>query len=174
MWIYISAIAKTIIFSTQTEVEIFHKLFFCKTIHNYCRKHQKFAKFVILHNRIQISEKFSPIISKIGIFSSATAIVQHTKRKLLTHKLSRAAINCSYIYCEGIYNKVLQTHIILFKCTFVVTGVRKSNNISTQKYKENKSAYINNYNKNKSKWLILLAQKAACPLIYSTCHHCQI
>ena len=64
MWIDISTIAKTIIFSTQTEVEIFHKLFFHKTIHNYCRKHRKFAKFVILHNRIQISEKFSPIISK--------------------------------------------------------------------------------------------------------------
>ena len=31
MWIYISAIAKTIIFSTQTEVEIFHKSFFAKT-----------------------------------------------------------------------------------------------------------------------------------------------
>ena len=31
MWIYISAIAKTIIFSTQTEVEIFHKSFLAKT-----------------------------------------------------------------------------------------------------------------------------------------------
>ena len=66
MWIYISAIAKTIIFSTQTEVEIFHNLFFCKTIHNYCRKHRKFAKFVILHIRIQISEKFSPIVPKLA------------------------------------------------------------------------------------------------------------
>ena len=75
MWIYISEIAKTIIFSTQTKVETFHKQFFCKTIHNYCRKHQKFAKFVILHNRIQISEKSPPIISKIGIFSSVTTIV---------------------------------------------------------------------------------------------------
>ena len=132
MWIYISAIAKTIIFSTQTEVEIFHKLFFCKTIHNYCRKHQKVAKFIILYNRIQISEKFSPIISEIGIFSSVTAIVQHTKRKLLTHKVSKAAINCSYIYCEEIYGKVLQTCTTLFKRTIVVTGVRKSTNISAQ------------------------------------------
>ena len=95
MWIDISAIAKTIISSTQTEVEIFHKLFFCKTIHNYCRKHWKFAKVIILHNRIQTSEKFSPIISKIGIFSIATPIVQHSERKLLTHKLSKASINCS-------------------------------------------------------------------------------
>ena len=115
MWIYISKIAKTIIFSTKTEVEIFHKLFFCKNIHNFCRKHRKFTKFFILHNRAQISEKFSPIVSKIGIFSSATSIVQHTKRKLLTHKLSKAAINGSYIYCEQIYGEVLQTCTILFK-----------------------------------------------------------
>ena len=118
MWIYISKIAKTIIFSTQTEVETFHKLFFCKTIHNYCRKHRKFAKFVILHNRMQISEKFSPIVSKIGIFSSATSIVLHTKRKLLTRKLSKAAINCSYIYCEEIHGKVLQTRTNLFKAHY--------------------------------------------------------
>ena len=145
MWIYISAITKTIIFSTQTEVEIFHKLFFCKTIHNYCRNHRKFAKFVILHNRIQISEKFSPIISKIGIFSSVTAIFQHTKRKLLTHKLSKAAINCSYIYCEEIYGKMLQTCTTLFKCTIVVTGVRKSTNISAQNTKQTDFTYIVNY-----------------------------
>ena len=36
---------------------------------SYCRKNQKFDKFVILHNRIQISEKFSPIISKLAFFS---------------------------------------------------------------------------------------------------------
>ena len=118
MWIYISKIAKTVIFSTQTEVETFHRLFFCKTIHNYCKNHRKFAKFVILHNRMQISEKFSPILSKIGIFSSATSIVLHTKRKLLTRKLSKAAINCSYIYCEEIYGKVLQTHTNLFKAHY--------------------------------------------------------
>ena len=118
MWIYISKIAKTIIFSTQTEVEIFHKLIFCKNIHNYCRKHRKFAKFIILNNRTQISEKFSAIVSKIGIFSSATSIVFHTKCKLLTRKLSKAAINCSYIYCEEIYGKVLQTHTILFKAHY--------------------------------------------------------
>ena len=118
MWIYISKIAKTIIFSTQTEVEIFHKSIFCKNIHNYCRKHRKFAKFIILHNRTQISEKFSAIVSKIGIFSSATSIVLHTKCKLLTRKLSKAAINCSYIYCEEIYGKVLQTCTNLFKAHY--------------------------------------------------------
>ena len=104
-----------------------------------------FTKFVILHNRIQISEKFSPIISKIGIFSSATAIVLHTKRKLLTHKLSKAAINCSYIYCEETYGKVLQTRTTLFKRTIVVTGVRKSTNISAQNTKQINLTSIVNY-----------------------------
>ena len=85
MWIYISTIAKTIIFSTQTEVEIFHKLFSAKPSTIIVENTEKFAKFIILHNRVQISEKFSPIIPKIGIFSSVTAIVQHTKRKLLSH-----------------------------------------------------------------------------------------
>ena len=118
MWIHISKIAKTIIFSTQTEVEIFHKVNFCKTIHNYCRKHRKFAKFIILHKRTQISEKFSPIVSKIGISSSATSIVLHTNRKLLTHKLPKAAINCSHIYCEEIHGKVLQTCTNLFKAHY--------------------------------------------------------
>ena len=110
MWIYISKIAKTIIFSTQTEVEILYKLFFCKTIHNYCRKHRKFAKFVILHNRMHKVLRNSHLLSQKLAFSQVPhLIVQHTKRKLLTRKLSKAAINCSYIYCEEIYGKVLQT-----------------------------------------------------------------
>ena len=76
---------------------------------------KKFAKSVILHNRIQISEKFSRIVAKLGIFSSVTAIVQHTKCKLLTHKILKAAINCSHVYCEEDHGKVLQTHTSLFK-----------------------------------------------------------
>ena len=53
MWICISKIAKTISLSTQTEVEIFQKVNSCKTIHNHCRTHQKFAQFVTLHNTTQ-------------------------------------------------------------------------------------------------------------------------
>ena len=53
MWIHISKVAKTIIFSTQTDVEDFIKLFFAKTIHNYCRTHRKFAQFATLHNTTQ-------------------------------------------------------------------------------------------------------------------------
>ena len=132
MWIYISTIAKTIIFSTQTEVEIFHKLFFCKTIHNYCRKHRKFTKFVILHNRTQISEKFSPIVSKSGIFSSVTPIVQLTKCKLLTHKLSKAALTAHTSIVKRYMAKCYKHTPFLFKHTIVVTGISKSINIPAQ------------------------------------------
>ena len=66
MWVHISTIAKTIVFPHKTKVRIFHKSNLTKISTNYCRKHRKFAKFVILHNRIQNSEKFSPIISKLA------------------------------------------------------------------------------------------------------------
>ena len=59
MWVHISTIAKTIVFPHKTKVEIFHKSNLTKTS-------TKFAKFVILHNRIQNSENFSPIISKLA------------------------------------------------------------------------------------------------------------
>ena len=118
MWIHSNKIAKTIIFSTQTEVETLHKLFSCKTIHNYCRKHRKFAKFIILHNRTQSTEKFSPIVSKNWHFLKCHINCSSYKCKLLTRKLSKAAINCSYIYCEEIHGKVLQTCTNLFKAHY--------------------------------------------------------
>ena len=102
------------------------------------------SSYTIEHKLVR---KFSPIIPKIGIFSSVTAIVQHTKRKLLTHKLSEAAINCSYNYCEEIYGKVLQTCTNLFKCTIVVTGVSKSTNIPAQNTNKQSCTYCN-YNIN--------------------------
>ena len=118
MWIHISKIAKTIIFPTQTDVETFHKLFFCKTIHNFCRKHQKFAKLVILHNRRQISEKFSPIVSKIGIFSKCHINCSLYKTQIAHTQIIKAVINCSHFYCKEDYGKVLQTCTNLFKAHY--------------------------------------------------------
>ena len=69
---------------------------------------------------------------KLASFLKCHSNCSTNKRKLLTHKIIKAAINCSYVYCEGIYGKVLQTCTILFKHTIVVTGVRKSTNISAQ------------------------------------------
>ena len=133
MWIHISKIAKTIIFSTQTDVENFHKLFFCKTIHNYCRKHGKFAKFVILHNRMQISEKFSPIVTKIGIFLKCHSNCSSNKCKLLTHKIPKAAINCSHVYCEEDYGKCYKHTPLFFKHTIVSTSITNAQITKTNK-----------------------------------------
>ena len=73
----LAQLLKQLFFHTKQRWKYFTS-HFCKNIHNHCRKHRKFAKFVVLHNRIQISGNFSPIISKTGIFSSTTAIVQQT------------------------------------------------------------------------------------------------
>ena len=73
--------------------------------------------------KLKIVRKSHLLLCKIGIFSSATAIVSTNRYKLLLHKNIKAAIDCSYIYCEGRYGKVLQTHVFLFKCTIVFIGV---------------------------------------------------
>ena len=104
----------------------------CTNIHNYCRKHQKFAKFIILHNRTQNSEKFSPIVTQNWHFLKCHNNCSTNKCKLLIHKIIKAAIDCSYVYCEGRYDKVLQTCAFLFKCTIVFTGVKKSIDIIAQ------------------------------------------
>ena len=49
------------------------------------------------------------------------------------------------------------------KGTIVVTGVRKSTNISAQNTEQINLTYIVNYNENISKWLVRLIQKAAFP-----------
>ena len=163
MWIYISVIAKTSVFPHKTKVGKSHNsnpTKYPQVIVENTENSPNSSYYTMEYKLVRNSHLLS---QKIGILSSATAIVQHTKRKLLTHKLSKAAINCSYIYCEEIYGKVLQTRTILFKRTIVVTGVRKSTNISAQNTEQINLTYIVNYNKNISKWLVLLVQKAAFP-----------
>ena len=136
MWIHISKIAKTIIFSTQTDVETFHKLFFCKAIHNYCRKHQKFTKFIILHNRTQIGEKFSPIVKKKKKLAFSQVPQQLFFKQVQiahTQKFSKTAINCSYIYYEEDYGKYYKHTPFSFKCTVVSTGVTNAQITKTNK-----------------------------------------
>ena len=69
MWVHISTKAKTMVLPHKIEVVTLLKLYLTKSSHNYCRKHQKFAILVILHNRIQNSEKFSPIVTQKFAFS---------------------------------------------------------------------------------------------------------
>ena len=53
-------------------------------------------------------------------------------------KSSKQQLTASYICCEGRHGKVLQTRILLFKCTIVFTGVKKVNWHYHTKYKTNK------------------------------------
>ena len=47
-------------------------------------------------------------------------------------QIIKAAINCSYIYCEEIHGKCYKHAPISSKHTIVVTGVSKSTNIHIQ------------------------------------------
>ena len=69
MWVLISAIAKTIVFPHKNQGGNTSQVISYKNVHNYCRKHRKFAILIILHNRIQNSEKFSPIVTQKLAFS---------------------------------------------------------------------------------------------------------
>ena len=127
MWIYISTIAKTTVFPHKIKVGKSQNSNPTKYPQVIVEKKPKnlpnLSSYTIEYKLVRNSHLLS---QNWHFLSSTTAIVQHTKRKFLTHKLSKAAINCSYIYCEEIYGKVLQTRTILFKRTIVVTGVRKN------------------------------------------------
>ena len=127
MWVNISTKAKTIVLPHKNRGGNTSQILSCTHIHNYCRKHQKFAKFDTLHNRkyqTQNSKKFAPIITQNWHFLKCHGNCSTNKCKLLIHKIIKVAIDCSYAYCEGRYDKVLQTRAFLFKCTIVFTGVK--------------------------------------------------
>ena len=83
----------------------------------------KLIFYTIENTKLKIVRKSHLLLRKVGIFSSATAIVSTNRYKLLLCKNIKAAIDCSYIYCEGRYGKVLQMSVFLFKCTIVFIGV---------------------------------------------------
>ena len=65
MWVHINTLAKTIVFFPhKIKVEIVHKSNPTKTSTIIVEKNRKFAILIILHNRIQNSEKFSPIVTQ--------------------------------------------------------------------------------------------------------------
>ena len=66
MWVHISTIAKTIVFPHKTKVEISHKSNLTKTSTIIVENTENLPNPSSLHNRIQNSEKFSPIISKLA------------------------------------------------------------------------------------------------------------
>ena len=58
-------------------------------------------------------EKFSPIERQNWHFLRCHSYCYTNSVNCYYAKVSKAAIDCSYIYCEGKHNKVLQTHVFL-------------------------------------------------------------
>ena len=96
------------------------------------RKHRKFVKFATLHNTTKSVRNSHILSQKSGISSSATTIA-FQKRKLLTHKNLKGAINCSYTYCEEDYGKCYKHAPFFFKCTIASTGVTNTQITKTTK-----------------------------------------
>ena len=111
MWVHINALAKTIVFSTQIKVEIVHKSNLTKTstiivenTENLPNSSSYTIEYKIVRN--------SHLLSQNWHFLKCHSNCSTNKRKFLTHKAIKAAIDCSYIYCERKYDKVSQnTHL---------------------------------------------------------------
>ena len=100
MFVHISTIAKTIIFPHKTKVEIFHKANLTKypqiIVEN--TKHSPDFSFYTIEHKIV---RNSHLLSQNWHFLKCHSNCPTNKRKLLTHKVIKAAIDCSYAYCEG-------------------------------------------------------------------------
>ena len=126
MWVNISAKAKTIVLPHKIEVEILHKFYLAHIstiIAENTENLPNSSSYMIEHKIVRNSHL---LLCKIGIISKCHSNCSTNKCKLLIRKIIKAAIDCSYVYCEGRYGKVLQTCVFLFKCTTVFTGIKKS------------------------------------------------
>ena len=111
MWIRISKIAKTISFSTQTEVEIFQKLIPAKPstiIVENTENSQNSSSYTIDRKSVRNSHL---LFQKFGSFSSATSIALYTKRKFLTRKLSKQQLTAFTSIVKRITVSVTNTHL---------------------------------------------------------------
>ena len=147
MWIHSGALSKTIILPHKTKVEIVHKsnhtkpsTFIVENTENSPNSSSYTIKYKIVIN--------SHLLSKNWHFLKCHNNCSKNKRKLLTHKAIKVAIDCSYTYCKGKYDKVSQTCTFLFKHTIVFTGVKKSTDISALNTKQINPAFITNYYNN--------------------------
>ena len=132
MWIRISKIAKTISFSTQTEVEIFQKLIPakpCTIIVENTENSPNSSSCTIDCKSVRNSHL---LFQKFGIFSSATSIALYTKRKFLTRKVSKQQLTALNSIVKRYMAKCYKHAPISSKHTIVVTGVSKATNIHIQ------------------------------------------
>ena len=138
MWVNISAKAKTIVLPHKTRGGNTSQILSCTHIHNYCRKHRKFmpnsSSYTIEHKIVRNSHL---LLHKIGIFSSATAIVLQTSVNCSYAKSSKQQLTAHMSIVKGDMTKCYKHVHFLFKCTIVFTGVKKSIDIIA-KYKTNK------------------------------------
>ena len=122
-----------------------------------------------LHNTTQISEKFSPIVSKIWHFLKCHNNCYFNKRKLLTHKNLKEQLTAHTPIVKRIMVSVTNTHLSSSNALLcqLVPQMHKL-------LKQLKPMDIANYNINRYNGLVLLVLKAAFPSICSTCRCCQI
>ena len=94
--------------------------------HSYCRIYRKFIKLAIQHNRNikhKIVRNSHLLKGKIGIFSSATAIVTQASINCSYAKASKQQSTAHISIVKGNHNKVLQTHVFFQTHTLIFIGV---------------------------------------------------
>ena len=101
MWVHISAIAKTIVFPQKIEVEILHKLYPTKASTIIVENTENLlysSSYTIEYKIVRTSHLLS---HKIGIFSSATAIVLQTSINCSHTKLSKQQLTAHMSIVKG-------------------------------------------------------------------------
>ena len=107
MWVYIRAKVSTIVLPHKTEVVILQKLYpahIFKFITENTENPPNSSSYTIAYKIVRNSHLLS---HRNWHFLKCHSNCSTNKHKLLTHKIIKAAIDCSYIYCEGKYGKVL-------------------------------------------------------------------
>ena len=120
----LAKLLKKLSFPHKQRWKFFTSYFSAKTVHNYCRKHRKFAKFIILHNRTQLMRKFSPIVSKLAfshvsqqlsnIQSTNCSHTNYKKRQLTAHTsiVKRYTAKC-YKHAPFLFKSTLLWSLVL-------------------------------------------------------------
>ena len=112
-------IGKFAIFSIQLTsnltnwVENSEKSDFSAIIAEYTKYSLKSISYTIDIIQFKNCEKFLPIVNQNWHFLKCHGYCYTNSVNCSYTKASKAAINCSYIYCEGGHDKVLQTHAFL-------------------------------------------------------------
>ena len=108
--------------------------YFCKShpqiIVEHTENSHNLRLYTIQHKSVRNSHL---LFQKFGIFSSATSILLNTKRKNAHTQIIKAAINCSYVYCEEDYGKCYKHTLFFFKRTIVSTGATNAQITKTNK-----------------------------------------